>query len=410
MKSMEFNASRRLFANPVMGNPKSFEEKHLIGPNDLFFKPSKPEFHLSTDTYVPTQSLPTSQKTELTFGYNCDTLPKRKKPPTKFSKSIWGLNKPKALEPGDTIAIVAPATPVSYETTKLYIDYFKGLGYKVANYSKSHKFNFHYLSDTDAGRAKSFNAAFANPKVKAVFSIQGGGGSFRPGFLDKLDWKMLKKNPKIFTGFSDITFLHHALYTKANMMTFHSGIPSEGGPTARNAKSIWEMFNPLSVNDTPETIYAGKDYRCYSPGEVTGPIVGGNLSLLSTTMGTPYEIPLTGKEILFIEEWNDDYESIDRLFSHLVHLGLWDKIGGLILGEFHYVPKRKGEYGLTWKQFVSGILKEGKKRGIPIGFNFPVGHGNNNRPIPLGAHVTFNSKAGTLAFLESPVQAIKASS
>jgi muramoyltetrapeptide carboxypeptidase len=139
------------------------------------------------------------------------------------------------------------------------------------------------------------------------------------------------------------------------------------------------------------------------PGEVTGKLVGGNLSLLSATLGSPYQIPLTGKEILFIEDWNDDYESVDRLVSHLSHNGVWDRVGGIIVGEFYRVPRKNGDYGLKWEQVITDVLKEARKRKIPIGFNFPIGHSRNNYPIPIGVEAHFNSTTGTLSFLEPAV-------
>jgi muramoyltetrapeptide carboxypeptidase len=314
-----------------------------------------------------------------------------------------GPIKPPALKPGDTIAIVAPATAVSPNEMRTAVSALKRRGFKVIQYARTDTHQSHYLSDTDASRAQAINRAFANPKVKAVFSIQGGGGSFRPDFLNRLDWDLIRANPKIFTGFSDITFLHHAIQSQTGLVTFHAGFPAADPALSPNTKLFWEMVSPKRPGLIPPPIRAGKNYQCLVPGEITGKLVGGNLSLVSATIGTPYQLPMKEKEILFLEDWKLDYECVDRLISHLGHSGFWDRIEGLILGEFHYVPRKSGDFGLKRDQVIADIVREARRRKIPVGFNFPIGHGQNNRPLPMGVQVHFDSKNGVLTFLESPV-------
>jgi muramoyltetrapeptide carboxypeptidase len=312
------------------------------------------------------------------------------------------LLKPPALKPGDTIALVAPATPLSKADIDEQARYLRGQGFKVLNYTSSKRYNSHYLSDTDEKRAAAINRAFANPKVKGIFCVQGGGGTFRPNFINALDFKTIAKNPKILTGYSDITFLHHALYKKTGLVTIHSSFPSGDKNRQTDTKTFWEMLATRNPEVVPKPIMAGDGYACLKEGEVTGRILGGNLSLMAATIGTPFE-PDWNNKILFLEDWKDDFENTDRLMSQLAQRGVFHQIKGLILGEFVYVPKKKGEYGLKWREFISDVTEIAQKEGIPIGYNFPIGHGNNNRPIPMGVQAHFNSKAGILTFLESPV-------
>lgn len=325
-------------------------------------------------------------------------------------RPIWkgsnpeNLRKPLALRPGDTIAIVAPATPVSEEEMRTAVKLLRSKGYRVKQMASTARHGKHYLSENDKMRAKAINQAFADPDVKAIFAIEGGGGTSRPEFLDTLDWAVIRNNPKIVTGYSDVTFLLHALQAKADLVTFHSDFPWESPKREANAQGLWAQIAPPKKERVPPPIQAGKKYKCVVPGEVTGRLVGGNLSLVTATLGTPYEIPLTRKEVFFLEDWKEDYENLDRMFSQLTRSGFWDKIGGLILGEFKYSPRGKGRFAFTWDDFVRDMTREARKRGIPVGYNFPVGHGDNNRPLPLGITVHFNSKTGTLSFLESPVR------
>jgi muramoyltetrapeptide carboxypeptidase len=313
------------------------------------------------------------------------------------------LLKAPALKPGDTIALVAPATPLSKKEIDAQARYLRKQGFKVLNYTSSKRYNSHYLSDTDEKRAAAINRAFANPKVKAVFCVQGGGGTYRPNFINALDFKTIAKNPKILTGFSDITFLHHALHKKTGLVTIHSSFPSNEKSRKTDTQTFWAMLATQNPEMVPKPIEAGEYYTCLKEGEVTGPILGGNLSLLAATIGTPFEPDWQGK-ILFLEDWNDDFENTDRLMSQLAQRGVFHQIKGLILGEFVYVPKTEGEYGLKWSEFISDVTEIAQKEGIPIGYNFPIGHGDNNRPIPMGVQAHFNSTTGTLSFLESPVK------
>ncbi len=337
------------------------------------------------------------------IGYQPTHRPTAKIKQLAIRFSAEKLKKPPALHPGDTIAIVAPATPVCDEEMQDAVHYLRQKGYQVVQYAKTDQFGKHYLSDTDEGRANAINKAFANPLVKAIFSIQGGGGTFRPNFLKKLNWDLMRKHPKILTGYSDITFLHAALQAKAGIVSFHASFPSNKPQKKEDTKSFWSMVSPKSTKQAPTIIHAGPKYDCVVPGEAKGQLMGGNLSLLAATVGTPYQPDFQDK-ILILEDWKIDYETADCLFSQLVNHGLWDKIKGVVFGEFPQTPFTQGiYYGLTWENFIKDITKEAKKRGIPVGYNFPIGHGEKNHPIPLGVEAHFNSNTGTLTLLESPV-------
>ncbi len=330
------------------------------------------------------------------------------------------LIKPPALKPGDTIALVTPATGVPAEEMDESAEILEAQGFKVKRYAPNGLYETHFVSASDEARARALNRAFADPEVKAIFAVIGGSGTYRPYFLQGLDWELIRKNPKIITGFSDNTFLLNAIHKHTGLVVFHTGFPD---PKVKNKTVIESFWHVLSQPAKAFTIhkrnssrpgqsnpwiartkkpYPKKPPRPYTPivkGVAEGRLAGGNLSTIASTIGTPYQPDFNGK-IVFLEDWYSDYESLDRWFAQLVNSGMLNKARAVILGEFHRVDNQDMPWGKQFREF----MRFARERGIPIGINFPIGHGRNNYPMPIGIRARFDSRTGKLTFLESPTR------
>lgn len=306
-----------------------------------------------------------------------------------------------ALKPGDTIAFVAPAGPVNKESVLRFARELESAGFHVL-VPKDIDRRDHYLAGTDDARAAELNAAIRDPKVAAIFPCRGGYGLTR--ILDRIDYEALRKNPKIVTGFSDLTGLHLAIARKAGLITFHSPM-SQGGswkeegprtyPTSLLRRALLASSYPKGTKGYPIDLPAGQTKLVsLKGGKAVGRLVGGNLTLICSTLGTPYAIEPEGK-ILFIEDTGEAPYRIDRSLSQLRLAGVLDKIKGFVAGQFSRADEKE----------VERILEEYFGKGkIPAIRNFPVGHVQNNATLPHGALVELNADELSLRVLENPVR------
>lgn len=327
---------------------------------------------------------------------------------------------PRALAPGDTIMFVAPAKYLDQPRNQLAKRRLEKLGFKVVfpkNLFRKHG----YLAGTDAERAAEINAAFADPEVDAVFPGTGGYGTTR--IVDDLDYDTIRRNPKIFVGFSDITGLHIAISQQTGLVTFHSPNPEYGLGNFDNLKPwpahwFWRALLAKQYGDTtgysilvkPTDAERAADAALYKdvpsaqtlvPGTARGRLIGGNLSVLHAMMGSPYEIETAGR-ILFLEDVGEDPYRIDRMLSTLKLAGKLDQASGVILGCF---TRRKGEQKWSDDWGMNDVLKDYfADLGIPVLKDFPIGHVPYNTTLPIGAEVELNATKGTLRILENPVE------
>ena len=239
---------------------------------------------------------------------------------------------PKALKPGDTIGLIAPAN-YKGDSAQAEVDYLLSRGFKVV-YGRSFDSTWYGFGGTDYVRAKDINDMFANPNIDAIFAIRGGYGVIR--IIDKLDYDVIKKNPKIISGFSDITTLLLAINEKTGLVTFH-------GPMSDNIKDIPETTeNSFNKSFTSTGSYNlldfDKSYSIMKPGRGSGRITGGNLSLVVATLGTDHEIDTDGK-VLFLEEVNEDSYRVDRMLQQLRLAGKFKNLKGIIIWDFRN-PKK----------------------------------------------------------------------
>lgn len=319
--------------------------------------------------------------------------------------------RPNALKPGDTIAFVAPSHPRTERQVLAAKEHLEAQGYHVR--IASNVYSRHgYLAGTDEERAAGIMAAFADPEVDAVFPVAGGFGSTR--ILSMLDYDVICSNPKLLIGFSDITGLHLALQKKCNLVTFHSPMsaatfeaPSERSSFANRA--FWRLvaadsydggFRPFAIeSDTLST-----PVLTLVPGKAMGRLIGGNLSLIAATMGTPYEIETDGR-ILFIEDVNEAPYRVDRMLSTMQLAGKLDNLAGAVIGMCTRCGSSSPERESSRDEFSYDDVIEFYfgNRQYPVVTQFPVGHVRDNAAIPVGVLAELDADERRLTILEPPV-------
>jgi muramoyltetrapeptide carboxypeptidase len=312
--------------------------------------------------------------------------------------------KPKALKPGDTVGLITPATYVSDPDRLLMArrtaEHF-GLRPKMGrNVGK----RAGYLGGTVEERLDDLHAMFRDPEVKGVFAIRGGYGSEH--LLDRIDYDLIRRNPKVFLGYSDITALHLAIGKRTGLTTFH-------GPMmlARFSEYSQKWFRkalfesePLGeVGNPPESnaLRPSHSLRTVRPGKGRGPLVGGNLSLIATTMGTPYEIDTRGR-ILFIEDVEEQPYSIDRMLSQLRLSGKLQQAAGIVLGEcaacrprdFQPAFESTFSYGEVVDNILAGL-------DVPVLAGLTIGHTDDQLTLPAGVMASLDAGAQKLVIEES---------
>lgn len=291
--------------------------------------------------------------------------------------------KPHRLQPGDTVGVVSPASPPNQENLERGIHFLNELGLKVLMGNSVIQTNG-YLSGTDQDRLDDLHEMFINPKVKAVICACGGYGSGR--IAAQINYELIKANPKIFWGYSDITFLHTSIRQEAGLVTFHG--PMLGSDIGKedahllSKKGFQQLFEPKSL------VYTEKisPLDTLVEGMASGPIVGGNLSLLVSTIGTPYEIDTKGK-LLLIEDINEEPRAVDRMLNQLTMAEKFKDVSGILVGDFcDCIPK--GALSLTLDEVISHYVKLANKPALK---GFLIGHCNPHISVPLGAHATMNT-------------------
>nr|WP_255460043.1 LD-carboxypeptidase [Leptotrichia sp. oral taxon 223] len=287
---------------------------------------------------------------------------------------------PKGLKPGDTIGLIAPANYTN-ENSNAEIEYLTSRGYNVV-YGQSFYSRWYGFGGTDSVRAKDINDMFANPKINAIFAVRGGYGGIR--IVDKLNYDVIKKNPKIISGFSDNTTLLLAINEKTGLVTFH-------GPMADNLKDIplvtENAFNKAFTSNESYNLLGFDDtYTIMKSGRGSGKITGGNLSLVVATLGTDHEINTDGK-ILFLEETNEASYRVDRMLKQLKLAGKFDKLQGIILGDFKN-PKQSDPTDMTIDEVFYDNFG---KLNVPIVKNFKSGHVRPFITVPIGAKAVMDT-------------------
>ncbi|MBS4534840.1 LD-carboxypeptidase [Clostridium sp. D2Q-14] len=298
--------------------------------------------------------------------------------------------KPRMLKKGSTIGLVAPASDAPKGNVNKSIKYLKSIGFKVkvgeSCYSKKG-----FLAGKDVLRAKNINEMFVDKSVDAVFCIRGGYGVHR--ILDKIDYNLIKENPKIFMGYSDITALHIAINKICDLITFHGPMTVSDMKDGLDELSLQYLKKIIMTSNDLIEVNNPKENKIKTlvKGKVEGEIIGGNLALVSATIGTPYEID-TDDKIFFIEDIGEYTFSIDRMLMQLKLAGKLDNLRGIVLGDFNNcIPQDKNDHTLI--EVFQDILVP---LNIPIIYNLKSGHCTPNIVLPLGGKVEIDGYRGKL--------------
>lgn len=314
------------------------------------------------------------------------------------------LIKPKRLKKGSIVGLITPASPLTTEAYKLAIQNVKDLGYKV---KLSDNFNARagFLAGTDEQRLDDLHQMFADPEVDGIICGRGGYGTGR--LLDQLDYDLIKRNPKALIGFSDITALHFAIYKYTGLVTFHGPVASSDFTsltkasflnTIRKGSKEQTIEYPREWSDKGDKEYA---FEVINEGQATGTLVGGNLSIVCSIMGTPYDVDFDGR-IVFLEEIGEKPYRVDRMITQLVNSGKLDKAAGVVMGVFaDCSPSSKDAEFLKYAG-LSEILKDRfSSLNVPVMYGMPFGHISDNVTLPMGIRAEIDTKSRSLKILES---------
>lgn len=306
------------------------------------------------------------------------------------------MQKPKALSTGDTIGIVAPASPSNVRRIQSIQQQLRSLGYRV-KFGRSCYENHGYLAGSDELRAEDINNMFRDHEIQGIICLRGGYGTMR--ILHSLDLDLIKANPKIFVGYSDITFLHIVMNQMCHLVTFHGPMAATEISKSLDAFTKDSFLRTISI---PEAIGVvenpiGEKIICLVEGEAKGTIVGGNLALVTATLGTPYEIDTRGK-LLFLEDIGEAPYRIDRMLMQLALAGKFTDAAGIILGNFHDCDLPKGEESLSFIEVLQEIIVPYDK---PTIYNLQVGHCTPMITLPLGVEAVLKATEGKLVIKEA---------
>ena len=315
------------------------------------------------------------------------------------------MRKPKALKPGDLLGLIAPSgSPKETGQADQGADFLRGLGFRVRT-GGSCRQGYGYLAAPDEERAADLTNFFADPEVAGIVCLKGGYGT--PRILDRVDYAVIARNPKVFVGYSDITGLHLALHRHAGFPTFHGpmAVSFLGGLDEFSAGAwLRALTSPKALGILP--VPPGEDGRPPVPpraltgGRAEGVLLGGNLSLVAALTGTPYSLDARGK-ILFLEDIDEEPYRVDRMLTQLRLAGVFDACAGIVLGDWkNCVPKDPGR-SLTLDQvFRDVVVPSGK----PVLAGFPAGHSVPTLTFPLGVRARLDADSGTLELLEAAAE------
>ncbi len=304
------------------------------------------------------------------------------------------------LQPGQTIGVVSPASPVKPEVLDKGIAKLKSLGFRV-KVGKHAYAKQGYLAGSDLERAEDLNAMFRDAEVDAIVCSRGGYGT--PRILLHLDYDAIARHPKVFVGFSDITALHVAIRQRTGLVTFHGPMVASDFSQPHVDDYNWPWFekavmgtNPIGRIEIPQQLPPSE---CIVPGKAIGELMGGNLSLIVATMGSPYQLDPTGK-IVLIEEVGEEPYRIDRMLTQLELAGFWQRAAGIAFGESVGCGPSNPEN----PSLVAMLKDKLGKLSIPVVYGLPLGHGARKATVPEGVQASLDAEQGILSIEEVAVK------
>ncbi|MFH1048353.1 MAG: S66 peptidase family protein [Patescibacteria group bacterium] len=321
--------------------------------------------------------------------------------------------KPKRLQKGDTVAIVSPSGGVSEELKGQFnngVKFLESLGLKV-KIGKNALGRYYYSSGTAEERLSDIHEAFADKKVKAV--IMSIGGNTANHLLDKLDFDLIKKNPKIFLGISDGTTLLNPIFSKTGLITYHGPdlIFTFGEPMSLIIKNnlIKTLFNGKIGQLYPNPDWKGLDelnkdekykgWQCVRKGKASGRLIGGNITCLENLDNTEFR-PDYKNKILFLEAYIVSIENVDMILTHFCQAKIFDEINGLILGHFYgsHLEDKKQD-----REVRDVILEVTKNYSFPILEIGEIGHNVENFVMPIGCEAAIDAERKYFSINEETV-------
>ena len=307
----------------------------------------------------------------------------------------------KKLKFGDTLGFIAPSGAVRTEgAIERAVQETERMGFKVKLGESAGK-KYGYLSGTDELRARDINAMFADDEVDAIVCLRGGYGAMR--ILDKIDYDLIARHPKIFVGFSDITALHIALLNRCGLATFHGPMAAAnwaGKPLDDFSRD--SMYRSLMNAEPAGELSNPPEYprQMVNPGQAEGLLVGGNLMLIASSLGTPWEIDTKGR-IIFIEEVGERTYCVDRMLTQLRLAGKFEDCAGIVFGNFSDCPIEYPQFGLSLEEIIRDVVAP---CGKPVFTGLRCGHCTPKLTLPFGVKCRMDAEKCTLTVLESAVR------
>lgn len=289
------------------------------------------------------------------------------------------------LQKGDTVGLVALSSKVKPEKLGDAIAFLDdlGLNYIIGDTIQA---KHDYLAGSDEERLNDFHEMVRNPEVKAIFCVKGGYGSAR--IAEKIDYGLLEENPKIFWGFSDLTYLHCAINEFANLVTFHGPLlMSVDRIDDLSKKMFLQLFSPMELQYTEDI----SPLITIAPGVARGEIIGGNLRRLVNTLGTKFEVRTEGR-ILLIEELGETISTIDSMLQQLKQARKLEQLAGVVIGSFTQTEADEAALFTLMRDYFADL-------GVPVVAGFKIGHDSTNIAIPLGVDAILDAQEKILKIL-----------
>lgn len=322
------------------------------------------------------------------------------------SQALPDILKPDRLRPGQTVGILSPAGATFVpEQLDIVTDAVRGLG--LVPQVAPHALNrYGYLAGSDQERAADVNQFFADPTIAALLPIQGGWGSSR--ILPYLDYDLIRQNPKIIVGFSDLTALLLGIHAQTGLVTFHgpNGLTAWRSPQTTSFRHVLfdagrsHIQNQWSGDDGDRLMQVSNRVRTITPGRAEGPLIGGNLSVLSGIVGSPYMPNLDGA-ILFLEDVGEYIYRLDRMITQLKLAGVFDNLAGVIFGQCPGCGPDPDYGSLTLEEVLRDHIQP---LGIPAWSGAAIGHVEPVLTLPMGTRVAIDATLGSIHMLETAVK------
>ncbi|MGI2327709.1 S66 peptidase family protein [Planococcus sp. YIM B11945] len=299
---------------------------------------------------------------------------------------------PKRLQIGDTVGVIAPSSPPNMDDLKKALLFLEGMGLNV-KLGKSVGAENGYLAGEDDARLADFHDMFEDKSITGIFCARGGYGSSR--FTDRIDFDLVKENPKVFWGYSDITFLHTAIGEYAGLVTFHGPMLATDVALEqfheRSARMFGQLFAPFELHYSEEIA----PLTTIRGGVAEGELVGGNLSMIRAGIGTKFELD-TKDKILLIEDIGEEPYKVDERLNQLRMARKLEGVAGIVIGDFQNAEPTNPDATLTMEQVFNDYFS---KLNVPVVHGFKIGHCEPHFSVPLGAKARLDGDAKTLTVL-----------